>query len=129
MQNDPNGTNDQQTNNPNNSNKEYPGYAPDPQSGIATEASQDTEANDNGSATRLAAKGPVRNPNYHPMDDKTHVGDYTNKSNGSATHIIPHANDENTPEGFDNMDPKSDTNVTADTEEEDSKNTSYDTTY
>lgn len=58
--------------------KEYPGYAPDPQSGTTTN-DEFTDEDTQDSAARLAAKGPVRNSNYHELDDKSHLGNYANK--------------------------------------------------
>ena len=82
--------------------KEYPGYTPDPQSGITNEAFTDGETQDEDSAARLAAKGPVRNSNYHELDDKSHPGNYKKKG-GRANH--------KTLEDYNKTDPKRDINT------------------
>ena len=83
--------------------KEYPGYTPDPQSGIPNDAFTDGETQDEDSAARLAAKGPVRNSNYHELDDKSHPGYYINKG-GKPIH--------KTLEDYNKTDPKRDINAT-----------------
>ncbi|MCF6129562.1 hypothetical protein L1S35_07750 [Flavobacterium sp. AS60] len=86
-----------------NLNKEYPGYAPDPQSGATNDTFTDGGTQDEDSAARLAAKGPVRNSNYHELDDKSHPENYINKG-ASASH--------KTLEDYNKTDPKRDINTT-----------------
>ena len=82
-------------------NKKYPGYAPDPQSRTNSDAFTDTETNVD-SDSRLAEKGPVRNPNYHNIDDNT-------KKNNKQPAIKQGA-DAKTLEDFNKTDPKRDIN-------------------
>ena len=82
--------------------KEYPGYAPDPESGTPNNDSTNCDTTDADSAERLAAKGPIRNPNYHELDDKSHLGNYANKG-GSNT--------QKTLEDFNKTDPNRDINT------------------
>lgn len=82
--------------------KEYPGYAPDPQSGITNDVFTGEETQDEDSAARLAAKGPVRNSNYHELDDKSHPGNYIN-TGGKPIH--------KTLEDYNKTEPKRDINT------------------
>ena len=82
--------------------KEYPGYAPDPQSETTNDAFTDGETQNEDSAARLTAKGPVRNSNHHELDDKNHPGNYINKG-GKASH--------KTLEDYNKTDPKRDINT------------------
>ncbi len=84
--------------------KEYPGYAPDPQSGTTSDEFIDGEAQDADSAARLAAKGPVRNSNYHEMDDKSHLGNYINKGESHKQKTL---------EDYNKTDPNRDINTAA----------------
>lgn len=82
-------------------NKKYAGYAPDPQSGTTSDAFNDTETNTD-SDSRLAEKGPVRNPNYHNIDD--------NAEKNNKQPSIKQGTDEKTLEDFNKTDPKRDIN-------------------
>lgn len=92
----------QPENNSLNATKEYPGFTPDPQSGAASDELIDADTKDTDADARLAAKGPVRNSNYHELDDKSHTGNYRKKV-GSLT--------QKTLEDYNKTDPKRDMNT------------------
>lgn len=82
-------------------NKKYPGYAPDPQSGTNSDAFTEAETNAD-SDSPLAEKGPVRNPNYHDIDE--------NAEKNNKQPIIKQGTDGKTLEDFNKTDPKRDIN-------------------
>lgn len=103
METDKNNENTQEGTNSQNVSKEYPGYTPDPQSGTTNDEFIDADTKDTDADARLAAKGPVRNSNYHELTDNVHTGNYAAK--GSS-------NKQKTLEDYNKTDPKRDINTT-----------------
>ena len=81
--------------------KKYPGYVPQERSENSSDENTDPAYNTD-SDSRLAEKGPVRNPNYHQAAD---VVKHDNKEP-----IIKKGNDGKTLQDFNNTDPKRDIN-------------------
>lgn len=104
-------TNSGQDDNPQHD-KQYPGFAPDPQSEINGGEFLEADPNrkDEVSDEHLAEKGPIRNPNYHNLDDEHNPDSSANRYRNQNQHAAPTATDGKTLEDFNDTDPKRDTN-------------------
>jgi hypothetical protein len=87
-------------------NKKYPGNAPENEEGNTSDAEKEEQ---------LAESGPVRNPNYHDMDDQTVSSNRYRKD----THNHPGGTDGKTLEDFNDTEPKRDINKAPNNETKD----------
>jgi hypothetical protein len=105
METNNNSANSQNEKEANNSNKEYPGYAPEPAN---DSGNSDHSADDR----RVAEKAPIRNANYHERDGKKYsVSNYSRQDSDAAA-----AKDEKTLEDYNDTNPKRDINQQKDSD-------------
>lgn len=76
----------QQGDNPQGNQKKYPGYTPDESAETSSDEFLDENQNSSNEYkdAALANKGPVRNPNYHDLEDDTEGNSRSSSSKSSS---------------------------------------------
>ncbi|MDI1317396.1 hypothetical protein [Flavobacterium sp.] len=98
-------------------NKAYPGHTSEQQKGNhSDEVTPYTELSDEEKDARLADFGPVRNPNYHDVNDDNNITSSSANRYRKDTHHHKTGTDGKTLEDFNKIEPKRDINKAANNE-------------
>ncbi len=98
-------------------NKAYPGHTSEQQRGNRGEELKPyTELSDEEKDARLADFGPVRNPNYHDVNDDNNITSSSANRYRKNTHNHKLGTDGKTLEDFNEIEPKRDINTAANNE-------------